>query len=120
MSDELDSVPIVAFEGHSQRCGVLCGKSGKRDGQVKSHRHIAIAAISKAIHLLVRLFASFSRQNLGIFERRGINRTEPVTAKYAPGSFHQSLTYEHDFRKEISKALEGSRLNQIRQSGSFH
>eukprot|EP00456_Euglypha_rotunda_P067890 TRINITY_DN58_c11_g1_i5.p1 TRINITY_DN58_c11_g1~~TRINITY_DN58_c11_g1_i5.p1 ORF type:complete len:914 (+),score=171.34 TRINITY_DN58_c11_g1_i5:4186-6927(+) len=105
-----DGGDVIAFEGGAHCGQVLSGKASQRDGQVEPHRDVAVA-LFEAEQLLVGFIAPFAGQNLGVFEGRGIDGTEPVAAKDSPCGLHQSLANEHDFREIVAEAFKRTGFN---------
>ena len=97
---------------------MLSGEPGQRHREVEPHAHVPAAVVLELVELLVGFRAPFAQQNLQVFQRRRIDRAEPVGAKHAPRRVDDPLARQHGFRQVIAEALQGARLDAIDAHGS--
>ena len=103
---------LIALERNAERSDVLGRETCERDRQIESHPDVAPATVGEAVHLLVRLCAALAEQDLGEFERRCVDRTEPVAPVDTLGGVDEPLARDHRGGQEVAEALEGPRLNE--------
>ena len=104
---------MVALERGPEHPHVLRNEARQRDGQVEAQRDVAAAIVLEAVELLVALVAALAEQDLGVLERRRIDRAEAERAIDASSGLDQALTRDHRAGQVIAEALEGPRLDQI-------
>jgi len=75
------------------------------DRQIEAEGDIAVAVVFEAVKLLVGLFAAFSQEDFRIFERRRIDRREPITAVDVSRFFEKAFARNHDLGRIIAEAL---------------
>ena len=84
---------------------MLGGKARKRHRKVKTHCNIAPAVVFKAEHLLFGLAVGFSKQNLGVFKNRRINRHKTERTINFGEFFYQSSSLDFRRRKKIAESF---------------
>ena len=82
---------------------------GKRHGQVKAQSQIAVALL-EAVNLLFGLTAALGKQNLGIFDGRGVQRRKAVQTVSGAKDLYHSLKLH---------LLSGQKLHKTGQSPGF-
>ncbi len=65
---------VIPLEGRADLLQVLRGEAGQGHGQVEPHGDVAFPLVGEAEELLVGLFAPFSQQDFGVFERGRVDR----------------------------------------------
>ncbi len=107
-----DGGDVVTFERSSQLRNMLSNEAGERDGQVEPQAHSPAAMIDKLVQLSIGLLAPLAGQDLQVFQRGCIDRTEAIRTINAPGCLDQLLARHHDGREVIAESLERSGRNQ--------
>ena len=103
---------VVALEGCPETSDVLRREASERHGEVEPHGDVPAAIVLEPIRLLVCLGAALAEQDLGVLERRRVDRGEAVAAEHANRSRDQRLACNRSCRQEVAEAFEGPGLNE--------
>lgn len=104
---------VIPLERRADVCKVLGGEAGKGDGEVEPHRHVPVALVAEAEHLLVGFVTPFAEQDFAVFQCRRVDRAEPVTAVDPAGDVDDVFARHRHIRQRVAEALQRLRLDQF-------